>query len=470
MKLLPTPPADATKFCNFITGSPTPFQAVANLSARLVESGFKPISERLLNSAELANGGKYFYTRNQSSLVAFTLPKNPSPTTAISIVAGHTDSPCLKIRPVSKRETHGYLQIGVETYGGGTWPTWFDRDLGLAGRVIVAQDDGKFVSKLINLHRPLMRIPNLAPHLDRTLIDEMKINKETNIRPIAGLAAEILNEKKDKAETSNGEKKSGMQERHDPMLLKMIAEELDCGVEHIQDFELSLYDVQPAQVGGMSNEFIFAARMDNLMTSYSAIEALCEHATTSKTDDDNVHAVIVFDNEEIGSISNHGAESNILPSFVERIVAMPEFAEIGYQRMLAHSFLISADMGHALHPNYSDKYELNNSPKMNAGPVIKTNANGRYTSTAQTTFLLRQVAKKVGVPLQDYEVRNDSSCGSTIGPHLSTYLRTVDIGLATLAMHSIRETAGSADVRMYIDLFKGFFDHFAEIDKALKVD
>ncbi|WWC70772.1 uncharacterized protein I206_104723 [Kwoniella pini CBS 10737] len=505
MKVPPSPPQDATKFCEFVTASPTPFQAVENLTSKLEKNGFKRISEKNIDLNSFKSGSKLFYTRNQSSLVAFTLPNKISSenkkknNTSISFAVGHLDSPCLKIRPISKKSKLGYLQVGCELYGGGIWSTWFDRDLSIAGRVIISnntnnnQGESKYISKLVKIDRPLLRIPTLAIHLDRTINEAFKFNKETEFLPILGLVSDQLNNSNSTGNgNGNGISRSGtpqafrsgtntpsksenendiskMESKHHPLLLAVLADELGCEVSDIQDFELSLYDTQPSTVGGLSNEFVFSPRCDNLMTSFCTIEGLIE-AADNGGNEDTIRCVILFDNEEVGSVSHHGAESNLLPSFVERITQLPEYQNIGYHNLLANSFLVSADMGHAVNPNYENKYEPNHSPYINGGIVIKTNANQRYTSNAQTTFLLRRVAKKAGVPVQEFEIRNDSTCGSTVGPHLSTHVRTVDIGLAQLSMHSIRETAGSHDVRYYIDFFKTYFDSLREIDLDLTVD
>lgn len=452
---------------------------MANLVKRLTKAGFNPISEK--SAPEKLEAGKsYYYTRNQSSLVAFTLPA-AGPANAVSFAVGHVDSPCLKVRPVSKRQKAGYLQVGCELYGGGLWHTWFDRDLSVAGRVIVRTPGAKseFTSKLVKVDRPILRIPTLAIHLDRGVNDNLKFNKETEFLPILGLVAEQLNSSSAAPSRSGTPKPDGNgrsdatsnDERHHPLLLAVLADELGCDVKDIHDFELSLFDTQPSAIGGVNNEFIFAPRLDNLMTSFASVEGLCAavEGETAKSDEPNVRCVILFDNEEVGSVSHHGAESNLLPSFVELLSSLPG-AKRGYYQILVNSFLISADMGHALHPNYEGRYETNNAPKMGGGVVIKTNANQRYTSNAQTTFLLRRVAERAGVPVQEFEIRNDSACGSTVGPHLSTHVRTVDIGLASLSMHSIRETAGSNDVKHYIKLFKTFFEEYSKVDASLQVD
>ncbi|BEI86692.1 hypothetical protein CcaverHIS002_0700380 [Cutaneotrichosporon cavernicola] len=460
MKFPAAAPLDAVKFCEFVTASPSPFHAVANLSQRLKKAGFERVSEREPTN-KLTPGGKYFYTRNQSALVAFTLPPRPS-----QCREPRRGTLRLAVRPVSKRQKAGYLQVGTELYGGGLWHTWFDRNLSVAGRVILSTPGARteFTSKLL------------------------KFNKETEFLPILGLVNEQLNNggsavpsrvgtpvpgKKEDAKDGKGDGTS-MEDKHHPLLLAVIADELGCAVSDIHDFELCLFDTQPSTVGGLNNEFIFSPRLDNLTTSWCAIEGLCqaveaEAAAGQPSKETNVRCALIYDNEEVGSVSNHGAESNILPSFIEMLAGLPN-AERGYYQILANSYLISADMGHALHPNYEGRYETNNAPKMNQGIVIKTNANQRYTSNAQTTFLLRQIAKRAGVPVQEFEIRNDSTCGSTVGPHLSTHVRTVDIGLASLSMHSIQETSGSGDIKYYIQLFKTFYEEYSKVEKVLTVD
>lgn len=259
-----SPAHSLVRFCNFVTASPTPFHAVSNLSSRLVSSGFTRVSER--QPSTLVPGGSYFYTRNQSSLVAFTLPPKPAPHSAISFAVGHLDSCCLKLRPVSKKTKSGYLQVGVELYGGGIWASWFDRDLSIAGRVIVSTPNAEagFTSKLVKIDRPLLRIPTLAIHLDRTINEAFKFNKETEFAPILGLVADALNEAggSNKAkgtgtgtgtgtpaapsrsstpgrmEVDGQDDAAGMGERHHPLLLAVLADELGCTVADIQDFEL----------------------------------------------------------------------------------------------------------------------------------------------------------------------------------------------------------------------------------------
>jgi len=476
------PAAIVDKFLTFINQSPTPFHAVSNAINRLESAGFKRLKERDQWNGSLKKGGKYYVTRNQSSIIAFAVGGAYEPGNGMAIVGCHTDSPCFKIRPVSKQTKMGYLQVGVETYGGGIWPTWFDRDLGVAGRVIV-KEDSSFVSHLVNIPRPILRFPTLAIHLERTQTDQLKCNLETQMVPILSMATEQLNETVKPTEASPPISKSALstQENHHPLLLNILAEalseKLDTPVKEsdIHDLELSLFDTSPSIVGGGMGEFIFSPRLDNLFSSFAAFEALAksvEGGPNSKGLEESglIRTIALWDNEEIGSVSHQGAESNFLEAVLTRVSSAftthpsPALTE----QTLAASFLLSCDMGHALHPCYPEKHEQNHRPLINKGPAIKTNAKQRYASTAATTFLLRQVAAIAKVPLQEYEVRNDMACGSTIGPLVSKIgLRTVDIGCPQLSMHSIREQAGCTDLALLTDLFEAFFEHFQLVDSRL---
>ncbi|KAG2042957.1 aspartyl aminopeptidase [Suillus americanus] len=458
----------ARRFIGFVNASPTPFHAVHNASMRLEASGFKKIREADDWEKALQPRGKYYFTRNQSSLVAFTIPPNWKPGAGLSIVATHVDSPNLRVRPISKREKVGYLQVGVETYGGGIWHSWLDRDLSLAGRVVVTQQDGTFQSKLIKVDRPLLRIPTLAIHLDRNVNDNLKFNQETEFVPILGLVADTLNKtfKDDKVSNATA---SSIQGNHHPALLSVIANELSVSPEEIHDFELHLYDTQPSVLGGVNNEFMFSPRMDNQVCSFCAVDAISAYASSSNFNllEGNVNCIALFNHEEIGSVSTSGAESSLIPSLLQRLSPTPAL----HSQSVARSFLVSADMGHAVHPNYTSKHEDNHQPTMNGGIVIKTNAKQKYASDAIGSFVVKKLVERKGGKVQEFEARNDMACGSTVGPMLSKLgLRTVDVGNAMLSMHSIRETAGSHDVQNAIDLFTSLFEGFAELDKTLTVD
>ncbi|KAG6837544.1 hypothetical protein H0H93_007725 [Arthromyces matolae] len=472
MMVYPNSPEAALKFLKFVNASPTPFHAVENASIRLQSAGFQKIHENEEWEKSIQPGCKYFFTRNQSALIAFAIPQNWKPGAGLSIVATHVDSPNLKVRPISKRANAGYLQVGVETYGGGIWHSWLDRDLSLAGRVVIKEEAGRFTSKLIKIDRPLLRIPTLAIHLDRNINDNFKFNQETEFVPILGLLESQLNETKASNATGqpgSEQKASSIQANHHSELLSLLASELSVAAEHIHDFELSLYDTQPAVLGGLNNEFIFSPRMDNLVSSFCAVEAIAEFASLQSlsTLEGNVNCIALFNHEEIGSVSTSGAESSLIPSLLNRLSPTPG----ALAQSISRSFLISADMGHAIHPNYSSKHEDNHKPKMNGGIVIKTNAKQKYATDAISSFVVKQLVERRGGKVQEFEVRNDMTCGSTVGPMLSKIgVRTVDVGNAMLSMHSIRETAGSHDVQSAIDLFSAFFEGFAQLDKGLTVD
>ncbi|KZV69191.1 aspartyl aminopeptidase [Peniophora sp. CONT] len=468
MMLYPTAPEAATRFLHFVNASPTPFHAVHNAALRLEKAGFRKVKELDDWEKGLTAGGKYYFTRNQSALLAFTLPASWQPGAGVSIVATHIDSPNLRVRPVSKRSKAGYLQVGVETYGGGLWHTWFDRDLSLAGRVVVGKD-GEYKSRLVKIERPVLRIPNLAVHLNRNSADNFQFNTETEFVPVLGLIASELNATAAEKQDAPKVEGSSIQANHHSSLLELLANELDITPDQIQDFEMHLYDTQPSALGGLNNEFIFSPRMDNQFSSFCAVEALADHASSPgfASLEGNVNCIALFNHEEIGSVSTTGADGNLIPSLLERLAGSPGL--LG--RATARSFLVSSDMGHAVHPNYLSKHEDNHRPLVNGGVVIKTNAKQRYASDAPGSFIVRKLIEKAGGRVQEYEVRNDMACGSTVGPMLSKNgLRTVDVGGAMLSMHSIRETAGSHDVKHMTDFFGAFFSDFSKLDATVNVD
>ncbi|KAJ7047472.1 aspartyl aminopeptidase [Mycena alexandri] len=461
-------PEAAHRLLQFLNASPTPFHAVHNAIARLEKAGFQKVLEQDAWEENVKAGGKYYFSRNQAALVAFTLPQKWKQGAGVSIVATHVDSPNLKVRPVSKRTKEGYLQVGVETYGGGIWHSWLDRDLSLAGRVVVTTHADGFKSKLVKIDRPLLRIPTLAIHLDRNVNDNFKFNQETEFIPILGQVASQLNEPA--AEKDAGpQKASSIQNNHHPALLSLLAGELSVAPEEIHDFELSLYDTQPSVLGGLNSEFVFSPRLDNQFSSFCAVEALAQSVSTPdfNTLEGNVNCIALFNHEEIGSVSTSGADSSLLPSLMNRLSPTPGT----FAQSVSKSFLVSADMGHAVHPNYTSKHEDNHKPQMNGGVVIKTNAKQRYATDAVTSFMVKQLVERKGGQVQEYEVRNDMACGSTVGPMLSKMgIKTCDVGFAQLSMHSIRETAGSHDVQHAIDLFRSLFESYAELERNLVVD
>ena len=429
------------------------------------------------------------------------------------MIGSHTDSCTLRLKPVSKKTGSGFMQVGVETYGGGIWHTWFDRDLSIAGRAMVKDGEGNYVQRLVKVERPILRIPTLAIHLDRSTSFEP--NKETELFPIAGLVEAELNRtregKEDDEKTSELEKDEAdkefrplkvLSDRHHPYVVEIIADHVGVEVEDVVDFEMVLYDTQKSCLGGMNNELIFSARLDNLEMTYCAIEGLIESVSSPSALDDesSIRLVTCFDHEEIGSTTAHGAASNLLPAVLRRLSVLPAHHDslsdnsydkireadldiaTAYEQTLSTSFLVSADMAHSIHPNYAHKYESDHRPEMNKGTVIKINANQRYATNSPGIVLLQEAARRAkpsqdsttsaGVPLQLFVVRNDSSCGSTIGPMLSAALgtRTIDVGNAQLSMHSIRETGGAYDVEHGVRLFESFYQHFSELESKIFVD
>ncbi|KAF9191571.1 hypothetical protein BGZ51_007134 [Haplosporangium sp. Z 767] len=468
-------PVEAKDFLDFVNQAQSPFHAVEQAVVRLRKAGFQEIKEKENWNGLLERNGKYFFTRNKSAVIAFAVGGKYKPGNGFSAIGAHTDSPCLKVKPVSKKEKMGYLQVGVQLYGGG---------LCVAGRVVVETNDGKLENRLARIDRPILRIPTLAIHLDRsTSADGFKFNNETHLTPMISTVTKSLTGEPPKALKPDTELNGDvpLTDKHHPILMHLLAKELDVKVEQILDFELCLYDTQPSAIGGAFNEFIFSGRLDNLMMSYCSVEALIRSLKNadSLANDPNIRLVSLFDNEEVGSNTAHGADSNLLPSTFERLSlvtyggdAQGSHSATAYLEALPKSYLISADMAHAVHPNYSEKHDDGHRPHMHKGVVVKINANQRYATTAPTTVVLREVAKKYSVPLQEFVVRNDSPCGSTIGPMLSAKLglRTVDVGNAQLSMHSCREVCGTEDVALAIKLFEGFFEEFPGVDARLTVD
>eukprot|EP01101_Sappina_pedata_P007602 TRINITY_DN4053_c0_g1_i1.p1 TRINITY_DN4053_c0_g1~~TRINITY_DN4053_c0_g1_i1.p1 ORF type:complete len:470 (+),score=215.27 TRINITY_DN4053_c0_g1_i1:28-1410(+) len=452
------------KFLDFVNLAPTPFQAVDLLSKQLVSNGFTRISESA-SSWSLAPGGHYFFTRNNSALVAFSVGGKFAPGNGFNIIGAHTDSPVLKVKPISKASSSSCLQVGVEPYGGGLWHTWFDRDLGVAGRLIVKNSTGALEQKLVHINRPILRIPSLAIHLDRSVKDNFQYNTQTHVLPI--IASEFADQLG--ANSANDKSKNGA--HHHTILLKLLSDAAQCNPDDIVDMELSLCDTQPAQLGGPYEEFILSPRLDNLMSSFIAIQALLD--TKSSIDNETRASVVaLFDNEEVGSASVAGAASTLIEAFIRKATySLEGHKPYSPEDAIRKSFVLSADMAHGVHPNYAEKHEPCHKPLLHKGIVMKENANQRYATSGYSASIIRLLAERSSVPLQEFVIRNDSVCGSTIGPILSTYgLRSVDIGAPMWSMHSIRETCAVEDVNHYLNLMKAFFQQATKIDESLLID
>lgn len=414
---------------DFLAMSPTPFHAVEQIIYKLECAGYQRLFEA--DSWKLETSQGYYVTRNDSSIIAFKLGEEPV-AKGINMVGAHTDSPCLKVKPQPDILFNGYYQLGVEVYGGALLNPWFDRDLSLAGRVNYLDEDGDLCSTLVNFETPIAVIPSLAIHLDREANKNRSVNAQTDIPPI------LL-----KLPNSESEDKPSF---HD-ILLQKIQDDTDA--TEVLDYELSFYDVQEAAYIGLHQDFIASARLDNLLSCYTGLMALTE------TSNPGSKLLVCTDHEEVGSVSSSGAQGTFLQSVLERIAGSHE----NMGRMMDQSMMISADNAHALHPNFADRHDENHGPEINKGPVIKVNANQRYASNGHTSAIFRQLCKQADVPVQSFVVRSDMGCGSTIGPITASNLgvKTLDVGVPTFAMHSIRELAGRWDAYYLFRVLKEFY-------------
>ena len=451
---------NALQFLQFLNNNPTPYHVVESARQMLTEAGFQEL--RITEQWSVQNGGKYFLTKNESTLMAFVIGGKYHNGNGFAVVGAHTDSPALKVKLVSKKSQVGYLQVGVECYGGGIWHTWFDRDLTVAGRVLLKQND-KVVQKLVNIKRPILRIPNLAIHLNRETNDKFSPNKEKHLVPILAtiVQEQLLKSTKNAKSDPKNEENISQVDKHHSLLIDLIKHELNCTDEEIVDLELVLADTQPAVLGGALEEFIFGGRLDNQVGAYCTIKGLID--SISQTDIQNetiVRMACIYDHEEIGSESAQGAAS----SFTEHVMRRLNDPQ-SFELAMARSFMISADQAHAIHPNYSDLHEENHRPSINGGIVLKNNGNQRYATNSVSASILRESARLANVKVQDFMVKNDCPCGSTIGPILSAKLglTTVDIGAPQLSMHSIRECGSSASITQMTDVISSFFSNFTKI-------
>ncbi len=405
------------RLIHFLGESPTAFHAVDSICRLLQSSGFLEFQENKAWNIHIP--GSYFVRRNGSSLIFFTLTSNDFARSGFRMAGAHTDSPALKIKPNPDIVNHGLLQLGVETYGGALLEPWFDRDLSLAGRVTWRDPDSNVHDTLIDFKRPIAIIPNLAIHLNREANEQKKVNKQTDLVPI------VMQQKENQS--------SGFSS----LLLQQLNMEHGIKQAEILSHELFLYDTQQPSVLGIHQEFVTGARLDNLLSCFTLASGLLETNVSQNS------LVVLNDHEEVGSLSSSGAQGPFLKSVLERLIPDVEARQCCINR----SLFISTDNAHAVHPNYSDRYDQNHLPRLNMGPVIKYNANQRYATTSRTASFYRLLAKEAHVPVQEFVMRSDLACGSTIGPITAGAIgiQTLDIGVPSLAMHSIRETAGILD-------------------------
>jgi len=430
---------DEQRFANdlidFIHASPGTFQVVRNIKAALLRKGYTELLQT--DVWQLEKEGKYFVTQNDTSLVAFVVGSGEIAENGFRIIAAHTDSPTLKIKPTPEFVVeNSYLKLNVEVYGGPILSTWFDRPLSLAGRVNLLSKNPLLPEvRYVTFKRPLLVIPNLAIHLNREVNDGVKIQKNKHILPLLASVKNTL--------------------QRQNYLVNMLAEELKTEPSQIIDFDLFLYEVEKGTLSGANNEFISCSRLDNLAMIHASFEGLFTSNISSAT-----QVMVCFDNEEIGSSTRQGAASPFLKNILERIVYKLNGDKEEFLRAIHNSFMISADMAHALHPNYEEMSDGNNKPLLNAGPVIKYNASQKYTSDSNSASVFEMLCRKAKVPVQKYTNRSDLAGGSTLGSIATSQLemRMVDVGNPLLAMHSIRELSGVYDHTYLKNVFHAFYN------------
>jgi aspartyl aminopeptidase len=416
--------------CEFLDASPTPFHAVSSMAHRLSEAGFSELQESQTWSLEA--GGKYYVVRNGSSIIAFVIGSAPVSDSGLRMTAAHTDSPCLMLKPQPDMAREGCRQLGVEVYGGALLNPWFDRDLSIAGRIVYRDADNCLRQTLVDFREPVAVIPSLAIHLDREANSGRTVNPQTDLPPLVKLL-----------------KHSDSEEDFRDIVRQRFLQDSD----QVLDFELCLYDTQPAAIIGLDKEFLASARLDNLLSCYVATRSLIE------ADGINTCLMVCNDHEEVGSVSAIGADGPFLKSVVERIVEADSTASCS-AAALSRSLMVSCDNAHAVHPNYRDKHDAEHLPRLNGGPVIKTNAKQRYATNSLTASLFKQLCQQADVPVQQFVSRADLACGSTVGPIVSSRLgvATLDVGIPQLAMHSCRELAGSSDPMALSQVLTEFYN------------
>ncbi|KAI0380859.1 aminopeptidase I zinc metalloprotease-domain-containing protein [Hypomontagnella monticulosa] len=465
------PEAFTEPFCKFLRESPTVFHVVGHFKDQMTSLGYKELPAREDWSGRIEPGGKYFVTRNGTSIIAFTVGKAYKPGNGVAMIAGHIDAVTARLKPVSNKPTKdGYIQLGVAPYAGGLNETWWDRDLSIGGRVIVRDESGKTSSKLVKLDWPIARIPTLAPHFGIGIMGQN--NKETEAVPIIGLDNSDVASSNAKPVEPLGLPGS-FTASQPPRLVQLISQELGIkDYSQIVNWELELFDLQPATVGGMDREFIFAGRIDDKLCSWAALQGLL--ASETNDDDGVIKLVALFDDEEIGSLLRQGARGNFLPSVIERSVESlcarsgetKPFGPGVLGQTYARSFLVSADVTHAVNPNFDSKYLDGHKPRLNVGITIAVDSNGHMTTDSVSTSILTRVCELSGCTPQLFQIRNDSRSGGTVGPMLSSAMgvKAADAGMAQLSMHSIRATCGALDPGLGVKFFKGFLDKWEKVD------
>ena len=424
---------------DFIYRSPTPYHAVQNMAQMFEKEGFICLDEREAWQLEPFTG--YFVIREHSSIVAFITGEANYANQGFRMVGAHTDSPCLKVKPVPDIKKHNCFQLGIEVYGGALLAPWFDRDLSIAGQV--SWYDTSCKSSLIDFKRPIATIPSLAIHLDSTQNKNRTINPQNDMAPLLAVFTkydiDIL-----KKVTFNH-----------ILLEQLKADQVDVPSDIQFSYDLFFYDAQSPSIIGLNENFISGARLDNLLSCFIGMKAL----TTAKQSC-YPSLLVCNDHEEVGSVSSVGAQGTFLKHVLQRVCCDTD----SYIRAMQNSFLISADNAHAVHPNFHEKHDFAHMPMINNGPVIKVNANQRYATNSKSCSTFRYLCEKEEVAIQFFSSRADMGCGSTIGPIVAAELgvRTIDVGLPTYGMHSIRELAGTHDAHSLGKVLKRFYNTYQD--------
>jgi aspartyl aminopeptidase len=430
-----TPHYPIQNLLNFIDTSPSPWHVVNTTEALL-----KPFKFIMLDETtrwQLQPCGRYYVVRDDSSIILFVLGTKPLIESGFKIVGAHTDSPGLRLKPNASNSKDGLVRLNVEIYGSPILATFTDRDLSLAGRVCYKNDHDQIDSKLIKFDKPLLRLPNLAIHMNRTVNEDgLKLHKQNELPLILSALSE--------------------QQLPPDYFLSLLQQQSGIDSARILSWDLAVYDTQKGAIWGAQEEFYSNSQLDNLASCHAALQALLDDAALNS---ENTLVCAFFDHEEIGSESKQGADGSFLPDVLQRIVLAGQIDQQDFPRIMAKSFLVSADMAHAYHPNFPSAYDPEHKVMLNNGPVIKVNANHRYSSESISQAMFMDWCNQANVPYQYYSHRCDLPCGSTIGPITSAKLgiRSVDVGSPMWAMHSIRESAGVFDHDYMIKVLQRFF-------------
>lgn len=411
---------------SFLAASPSPYHAVANAAERLEKAGFRQVVET--DAWDGTSGGKYVL--RGGAIVAWYVPEGADPHTPFRIVGAHTDSPNLRVKPLPDTGAHGWRQVAVEIYGGPLLNSWLDRDLGLAGRLSLR--DG--TARLVDVARPLLRVPQLAVHLDRTVsTDGLKLDKQRHLQPVWGLG-----------DVRDGE------------LIAFLEEEAGLAAGEVTGWDLMVHPVEPPAHLGRDRELVAGPRMDNLLSVHSGTAALT--AAVASGDLNHIPVLAAFDHEENGSQSDTGADGPLLGTVLERSVLARGGTLEDRARAFAGTVCLSSDTGHAVHPNYAERHDPTHHPRVNGGPLLKVNVNNRYATDGSGRAVFTAACERAGVPYQSFVSHNSMPCGTTIGPITAARhgIKTVDIGVAILSMHSARELCGADDPHLLANALTAF--------------